>query len=232
MRINWRGDMISRHFDWCCNYMRIEHNGQACPYVVLPKLVRPERTQNCLWQGSERRRFTLLRLELKDSKKSTLESGFKNADFVWINRRFIRIKKIWGFKSIRIRVCAITYNKNFLKFTLLYLSQFVLHSRVSARTRVDWYPFTVVHGSFCNTPYLFPHPCAGEEEQTLRFSTQLLIVMSVPGVHVSELLRFDAFMNRNASLFSDRYIVTIYKTEATYVLWSYEMWSQREQKRI
>ena len=51
--------------------------------------------------------------------------------------------------------------------------------------------------------------CTGGEEERIRFYTQLLIVMIVPGVHVSELLRFDAFMNRNASLFSDRYIVTI-----------------------
>ena len=27
-------------------------------------------------------------------------------------------EKIWGFKSIRIRVSAITYNKNFRKFSL------------------------------------------------------------------------------------------------------------------
>ena len=51
--------------------------------------------------------------------------------------------------------------------------------------------------------------CAGGEEERIRFYTQMLIVMIAPGVHVSELLRFDAFLNRNASLFSDRYIVTI-----------------------
>ena len=54
-----------------------------------------------------------------------------------------------------------------------------------------------------------PATCAGVEEERLRFYTQLFIVMIVPGVHVSEVLRLDAFMNRNASLFSDRYIVTI-----------------------
>ena len=122
-----------------------------------------------------------------------------------------------GFKIIRIRVSAITYNKNFLKFSLFYLSQFVLHSRVSVRTRVDCLipihsrSWVVSQHSLPLPPPSNPpaRPCAGGEEERLRFYTQLLIVMSVPGVHVSELLRFDAFMNRNASLFSDRYIVTI-----------------------
>ena len=83
---------------------------------------------------------------------------------------------------------------------------------MSARTRVDCLIPILSHSwvvLFPQTPSPPPPAlCAGGEEERLRFCSQFS-VMIVPGVHVSELLRFEAFMNRNASLFSDRYIVTI-----------------------
>lgn len=81
---------------------------------------------------------------------------------------------------------------------------------MSTRTRVDCLiPIHSRSWVVSQHSLPLPAPCAAGEEERLRFYTQLLIVMIVPGVHVSELLRFDAFMNRNASLFSDGYIVPI-----------------------
>ena len=147
------------------------------------KLVRAERTQNCLWRGSERRRFTHLRLELNDSKTSTLENDFKSMRLRCAKYNSLILFELTEGRFVYIYIYIYIYKMGFQKYPDLcvchHLTRFSLpfyfHNSFynqgcpQERELTVWYPFTVVHGSFRNTLYLFLPPVPREKKRGYGF---------------------------------------------------------------
>jgi len=171
--------MISRHFEWCCNYMYIEHNGQACLYVVPPKTCKPWanprlsltrfRTKTFyIYTPSYRTKwFQKIHSRKRFQKYAVAVYPVQFTDFVWINRRSIRRKKRGGFKSIRIRVSSVTCNTNFLFSFLFSTLRFTFKG---VRKNGSWL-YDTHSQSFMGhfVTLLTPHPVPGKKKRGYGF---------------------------------------------------------------